>query len=131
MENQNGKNTERKIQTVDEIMEQFGRGKMELKTPIQDGENTITALHWDFTKLTGAEYADALDLDERPGNVFRLTNTQALYLFAAAAAKETKELSALDIRKRMGMMDAGKAIQLATVFFNACSRAADGRISKD
>lgn len=107
----------------------FGRGRMELQEPIQDGENTVTELKWDFLALRGMEYVEALDMDPMAGgNCFRITSRQALSLFAAAAAKGTKGLDAKDIRQRLGVLDTPNAVQTATIFFNASSRAGRRRI---
>lgn len=117
-----------KILDPDEQIRQFARGKMELTVPIKDGENSITELHWDFLALTGAEYVDALDRDARATNSFRITNTQAFNLFAVAAGKATPGIDATDIRRGMGIMDAQKAAQLATVFFTASNRVGNRHI---
>ena len=58
------------------------KGKMKLSAPIQDGERTVAELSWDFGKLTGLEYAEALDSGDGQNN-FRMTNTQALCLWTA------------------------------------------------
>lgn len=120
-----------KLLDPEEQLKQFGRGKMMLQVPIQDGENTVTELSWDFLSLTGAEYVDAMDRDVRGNNAFRLSNTQAFALFAAAAAKVTSGLDMEDILKRMSMQDAQKAIQVATVFFVASNRVGSNRISNE
>lgn len=120
---------EKKIASPAELLERYGKGEMKLKSPIKDGEETVATLKWDFGALTGAEYADALDMDRRAGNALRLSSTQALCLFAAAAAKATPQLSALDIRQRLGMADTMKAVQVTTIFFNVSSLEGDSRIS--
>lgn len=117
-----------KLLDPEEQIRQFGRGRMELRVPIRDGENLCKELKWDFLALTGAEYVDALDRDMRANNTFRITNVQALSLFAAAAAKATPGIDATDIRSRIGVMDAQKATQIATVFFTASSRAGNRNI---
>lgn len=121
--------SERNILDPEEQIRQFGRGKMTLSTPIQDGQNTVTELTWDFLALTGAEYVDAMDRDTKATNNFRITNSQALNLFAAAAAKGKEGLDATDIRRGLGMMDAQKATQIATVFFSASNRVGNRHIS--
>lgn len=108
------------------------RGKLKLAEPIEDGENSYDELEYDFGALKGLELARALDFGEGPKDSFRLNDVQALNYFAAAAAKCQKQggLDVVDIRERIGGMDAIKAIQLATVFFRASSRAGDSRLSK-
>lgn len=105
------------------------KGKMKLSAPIQDGERTVEELSWDFGKLTGLEYAEALDSGDGQNN-FRITNTQALCLFAAAAAKVTEGLSAREILKGLDGMDAPAAIRVATIFFTASFRVGNRNISE-
>lgn len=128
-DNAQAKLNEEEKQTPQEQLSKFATGKMELTVPIQDGENVVKELKWDFLALTGAEYCDALDRDTRAVNSFRLTNTQALNLFAAAAGKATPGVDETDIRRGMGIMDAQKASQIAAVFFTLSNRAGNLRIS--
>lgn len=119
---------EKQEEAINLVIEQYGSGKMELMTPIKSRDKDITELEWDFTILTGKEYVQALDADRSAPNAFTLTNTQALAFFAAAAARKTPGLDTRDIRDRIGMQDAVKAIQLAQVFYAACNRAGNMRI---
>ena len=116
----------------DEAAKAVRHGKLTLAEPIMDGENEYNELEYDFGKLKGLELARALDFGDGPKDSFRLSDVQALNYFACAAAKCQKPggLDATDIRERIGGMDAIKAIQLATVFFRASSRAGDRRLSK-
>lgn len=98
------------------------KGKLKLETPIQDGDKTVDTVEWDFLALSGAEYCDALDRDMNATNAFRITNKQAFSLFAAAAAKKTDGLDQIDIITRMGIQDAQKGVQAATLFFFASSQ---------
>lgn len=59
-------------------------GIITLKTPLRAGGRDVTELAYDFGKLTGWEYADAMDMDPRAGNIYRITRKQALCLFAMA-----------------------------------------------
>ena len=116
----------------DEAAKAVKHGKLKLAEPIMDGENEHNELEYDFGALKGLELARALDFGNGPKDSFRLSDVQALNYFACAAAKCQKPggLDATDIRERIGGMDAIKAIQLATVFFRASSRAGDRRLSK-
>lgn len=124
---------------VEKQLAKIAKGVMKLEKPIQAGAGAVTELRWDFRELTGWEYANALDGDSADVNVFKITNKQALCLFAAAAAKATTikndagmdvhPLDARDIRSRMGIDDTIKAVQMATVFFVASARAGNKRIS--
>lgn len=107
-----------------------GKGIFKLEKPIKSGEEEVTELAYDFTEMTGLEYTDAMDSDPNASQIFKITNRQALSLFAAAAAKQTPLLDRRDIEERIGMTDAVEVIQLATLFFSASTRAGRLRISK-
>ena len=116
--------------TAEELSRMVSRGVLQLARPIRASDKDITELRFDFSKLTGWEFAQALDRDTSgKTNAFRLTQTQAIELFAAAAEKNTPDVDAEDIRRRMGIEDAIKATQLATSFFSFTSRAANQRIT--
>lgn len=118
----------KKSQEANEAMG-AGKGKLRLETTFQSGGKTVEELKFDFTALTGVEYTDAMDSDPNAGG-FRLTNRQALALFAKAAAKQTEGPDAKDIMENIGVTDAVEGVQLATLFFNASARAGRMRISK-
>lgn len=129
-DNDEAENGEKKKLTAEELARMVSKGEMRLIKPIRASGNDISVLHFDFTKLTGWEFAQAMDRDDSGRtNAFRLTEMQAFELFAAAAAKSTPDIDAEDIRHRMGIEDAIKAAQLATSFFNFTSRAANTRIT--
>lgn len=107
-----------------------GKGKLHLEKPIALGDTTIEDIVYDFTELTGMEYIDAMDSDQYAQNVYKITGKQALALFAKAAAKQTPGLDTRDIMENIGITDTVEAVQLATLFFNASTRAGRLRISK-
>lgn len=107
-----------------------GKGVLRLETPILAGDEEKTELLYDFTDITGLEYADAMDFDNSAVNVYKITSRQALALFAKAAAKQTDGLDFRDIIERIGITDALEGIQLANLFFNASTRAGRLRITK-
>lgn len=107
-----------------------GKGRLRLEKPIQSGDEEITELVYDFTEMTGVEYTDAMDSDQNAVGTYRITYRQALALFAKAAAKQTERLDMQDILSKIGVTDAVEATQLATLFFNASTRAGRLRISK-
>lgn len=116
--------------TPAELARMVSKGNMQLAVPIRASDKDITMLYFDFTKLTGWEFAQALDRDASgKTDAFRLTQMQALELFAAAAAKMTPDIDEEDIRRRMNIEDAVKAAQIAVSFFNFTSRAANARIT--
>ena len=117
--------------TAEEISRMVAKGEIRLAVPIRASGKDISTLTFDFTKLTGWEFAQALDRDASgKTDAFRLTQMQALELFAAAAAKMTPDIDAEDIRRRMGIEDAIKAAQIAVSFFNFTSQAANARITR-
>ena len=107
-----------------------GKGILKLDKPIRASGEDVTELAYDFTELTGLEYADAMDADPNQSNLFKITHRQALNLFATAAAKATLKADKRDIMERIGTADALKGAQLAMLFFNASTRAGNLRISK-
>lgn len=124
------KKPEKPKPTAAELARMVSKGEMRLAAPIRANGKDVTALQFDFTKLTGWEFAQALDRDETGRtNAFRLTQMQAIELFAAAAAKMTPDVDVEDIRHRMGIEDAIKAAQISASFFNFSSRAANTRIT--
>lgn len=108
-------------------------GKFKLAKPIRDGEKEYNELTYDFNELTGWELAKAIDTGTigRQRDAFNLSDTQALSLFAAAAAKCTEGLDATDIRERLCAADATTAIKVAVIFFTGASLAGGMRITKE
>lgn len=102
----------------------ISKGTLELAMPIRARSRDVTELHYDFTKLTGWEYAEAMDADPTARNVFVVTKKQAICLFAAAAAKVTPDVDARDIKERIGLADAQRAVQVATLFLTTSAREA-------
>lgn len=121
----------REAKEVLEVMKE-GKGRLALETPITAGDKEFTELAYDFTKLSGLEYVDALDSDRNVGarQVDSISSRQGLELFARAAAKEAEELDATDIVTRIGGTDGAVAAQLGSLFFAASIRAGRRRISK-
>lgn len=99
------------------------KGTLELAVPIRARSKDISVLHYDFTMLSGWEYVEAMDSDTTSRNVFYVSKKQALALFAAAAAKQAptddkggRLFDAADIKQRISLYDAQRAVQVATVF---------------
>lgn len=113
---------------MEDIRERAKRGTLALSEPIEDGENSYDELEYDFTKLKGLEITRAIDSGRSVARTtdtnFRLTDEQALHLFAAAAEKCQKPggLDRRDIVERMGAMDSIVAVQAASLFFNVSSQ---------
>ena len=102
----------------------ISKGTLELAAPIRARSKDVTELHYDFTRLTGWEYAEAMDSDPAARNVFIVTKKQAICLFAAATAKVTPDVDAKDIKERIGLADAQRAVQVATLFLTTSAREA-------
>ncbi|MDD3881890.1 MAG: hypothetical protein PHI27_06525 [Eubacteriales bacterium] len=117
------------ISDPQEAIRKMAMGTIKLQTPIRAGGVDVMALDYDFSKLTGKEYADAMDKDANTMSMFRISNKQALCLFACAAAKVTSGIDARDIEDRIGIQDSIKAVQLATIFFVASAREGNKRIT--
>ena len=137
----NEEKTNKNENSFDEQLDKFSKGTLKLFKPIIAAGKEIAELNYDFRKMTGWEYANALDSDTNAGSIFKITNKQALALFAASAAKETTAqnesgetyhpLDAQDIRERIGIDDTIKATQLASVFFIGSARAGSKRTSNE
>ena len=98
-------------------VKRIASGILKLEKPIRSGDADVTELYYDFNEITGWEYAEAMDSDKAAPNVFVMTSKQALALFAKAADKGTKGIDEIDIKERLGGIDAMEAVQLATLFF--------------
>lgn len=115
-----------------EAAETVAKGKFKLKVPIHDGEKVYDALNYDFNALTAWELAKAIDAGTTGhGETFNLTDTQALAIFAASAAKCTEGLDATDIRERMAAADGIAAMRVAQIFFRGSSLAGSLRFTKE
>lgn len=129
-ENTKGAEDKKTITDPGEVLKLFSKGALTLATPIKAGGENIEKLYYDFSRLTGLEYVAAMDSDNNT-NIYIITNKQALMLFAATAAKETKGIDSVDIIERIGINDSVKAVQLAQLFFRASARVGNSRISKE
>ena len=107
-----------------------GRGILTLEKSILSRDEKIKELAYDFNKLTGLEFAEAMDSDMNARQSFKITSKQALALFAKTAAKENEDLDTRDILERIGITDTIEAVELATLFYTASVRAGHLRISK-
>lgn len=116
--------TQAKKKPVLPDLNMISKGTLELAVPLRAKSQDVTQLHYDFTKLTGWEYAEAMDCDTNARNVFNITKKQALCLFASAAAKATPDVDATDIKQRIGIADAQRAVQVATLFLTTSAQVA-------
>lgn len=133
-ENETEMNAEASADAMQKAADLLAKGKLQLVVPIRGGGEEVNELAYDFNHLTGIEYADALDSVNGDTNLFKINKRQAFALFAATAAKETKNAKGMrlfderDITERMGTQDAMKAVQVAELFFIASTRAGNQRI---
>lgn len=116
-------NKQKQIETAKKVLDSTAKGTFKLSSPIRAAGADLDTLEYDFTKLTGWELVEAMDTDEKARSVFKITQKQALCVFATAAAKCTKNVDVTDIKERIGAADALRAVQLATVFLTASARA--------
>ena len=115
---------------LNDIADSAATGKMKLYKSFMSDDREITELEFDFRALTGFEFIRAMDSDtDGKANSFRMTDKQAMTLFCAAASKKSG-VDQADIENGLCIEDAIKAVQLATVFFSASSRAGNVRITK-
>ena len=112
-----------KALTVEKALEKAGKGVLKLTKPIRANSKDVTELIYDFSALTAFEMLGAIDRGTPAQHDFRLSKDQGLKLFAAAAGKQTPELDSFDIEQRISPVDAIRASQVGTVFFNLSSRA--------
>lgn len=106
----------KKKEELEALHKRITSGVMKLRTPIRAESKDVTELRYDFSKVTGWEYVEAMDADRTAENVLRISSKQALCLFAVACAHEHTNLDARDIRERISAMDAMQATQIATLF---------------
>jgi len=106
------------------ILERITRGTLKLTKAIRSRSEDVTELRYDFSKITGWEYVEAMDADRDATNILAMSSKQALCLFSVAAAHENDDLDARDIRERISAVDAMQATQLATLFTVTSARAA-------
>lgn len=124
-----GKNLPKEI-TPEEMAKMCRKGKLKLAMPILASGKEVDELEYDFGKLTGWDFANAVDgATSAKSSAFRLTQRQALMLFAAAAEKCNDGVDAEDIKRRMSIDDAIKATQIAALFFNTSSQVGNMRMS--
>lgn len=122
-------NEEKKNKETQQVtLQKISKGHLELAQPIRARSQDIEKLSYDFGRLTGWEYVEAMDSDPNARNIFKVTGKQALAVFAAAAAKCSAELDATDIKERIGLADAQRAIQVATLFLVSSAREAGANI---
>ena len=110
-------------------MKELASGTMKLETPIRCRSKDVAELMYDFSKLNGWEYAEAMDGDPDARNVFRVTAKQAMNLFAKAVDKSMPDIDAVDVKRQLSLVDTVKAVQLGTLFLVTCSQVANSNTS--
>lgn len=102
------------------LPEEVQRGVLKLFSPMLSKDKEYMELHYDFTKLTGKEMIDALDVEPDADNNTSLTNKQAIFLFSMACSKVERSISgldAIDIRSRLSARDMIGAVRIGKSFF--------------
>jgi len=117
-------------QKIKETRDRMARGTLALDKPIRAGGEDVTELDYDFTRLTGLEYARAMS-DAGNTDIYKINAVQAFNLFCISAEKQnmSKKVAAIDIMRDMGAADAVKAVQVASLFFVLASRTAKNHSS--
>ena len=124
-----GKANVKKELTPKEFADVSRKGKLKLAVPILASDVEHTELAFDFGKLNGWDFINAIDgAADAKASAFRLSGKQALALFAAAVEKCNEGIDAEDIKYRMSIDDCIKAVQVASLFFNSTSRAGNLRM---
>ena len=120
-------------EAMEKAAEVLSKGRLQLSTPVFANGREYTELAYNFRKLTGMEYLDAMDSGAGARqSAFNITSHQAMRLFLIAATKETEGINGSDlpdIETNISLEDSMKAVQIAVSFFNASSRAGSYRIS--
>ena len=124
---------EKKEMTIEDAKNILSSGRLGLVQPIFVNGKEVKELPYNFKKVTGMEFLDALDGDTatRKG-AFNLSARQALNLFLAGVTHGGENINGSDfedIRKQLDIEDVQKAVQVAVSFFNASSRSGAERIS--
>ena len=116
---------------IDMAVEESRSGRFKLSKPIRSNGRDVTELAFDFTQITGVEFADIMDkARNKAPDAYNISAPQALALFAEAAAKATKDIDKYDIIGGLSINDAIKATQVAELFFRSVSRQGDERITR-
>lgn len=146
-EKETGNGTEQekeKKETPEEIgaqLRELCRGKLKLMQPMRVHGQNVKEIEYDFCGLTGMEMMDAMDSAGTAGNMFTLTNKQAMALFAETAEKcapmirEGNTLIRLydktDIKNNLAAVDSVTAVQVAKLFYRASNQVGAQNISKE
>ena len=102
-------------------------GILELSMPIMARGEEVKELRYDFRKITGRQYIQALDVVAPSREINAITNQQALELFIAATKNQNEGVDDVDIRQRMGVDDVIQAVRIGKVFFGWKALAGDKR----
>ena len=100
--------------------EEAQRGVLKLFVPMCSRDKEYHELHYDFTKLSGKELIDALDVDPGADNNTSLSNKQAIFLFSMACGKVERGISgldAIDVRSQLSPRDMIGAVRIGKSFF--------------
>ncbi len=92
-------------------------GILTLAKPILARGEEVKELRYDFRKITGRQYIQALDVGAPSRAMNAITNEQAFELFIAAAKNLNDGVDDIDIRDRMGVDDVIQAVRIGKVFF--------------
>lgn len=124
--NENISPEEKAEQSKAELLEKVTAGSVKLVKPILSRDVEVKEITYDFSRIDGMEYAKCMDSISLRTGAFTMSQEQALALFALAVEKTGCGLDAIDIKERLGMVDARNAVQKTQLFFVVSEQAADG-----
>lgn len=107
------------LETIKEFFnnppEVIKKGKIILNKPLIVSDKEVKELEYDFEKITGLDYANALSFDRDYNSVQNMSTKQMVALFASGLI--TEGLDARDLMTRLDMQDMMAVIQVIRLFF--------------
>lgn len=140
-ENPDAKNS-KKLSPEEQLQElrKLCSGTLRLMAPFRAHGQDVKEVPFDFCALSGMDMVNALD-EALTNNLFAISNSQAMALFAAAVEKcaptvsengmTTKLYDAKDIKKRFSAPDISYALRIAKLFYSASSQAGSNNFSRE
>lgn len=103
----------------------LSKGALQLSQPIRARGVDVTELKYDFSKITGWEYAEVMDSDKDASGFSVFTRKQCLRIFALAVEKAMPEMmDRHDVMERIGLADSMTAINIGGFFIVASAKEA-------
>ncbi len=93
----------------------YREGKITLAKPFVIGEREITELEFDFSKMTGLDYVNAMDVDRAAVGNNKASRKQIVSLFAASL--KTPGIDYKDLMNFLGPNDMMTVLQVGELYF--------------